>query len=174
MDQPCSCARTAFCARHMPRDKDGNELAPRLTYAERAVIEAAKALCAVFDTRGWAATAFVVARVYDAVEALEAAEKGGSVTASDLKPGDVIRRCPSEPGLEGWTVEVTEKPPEICWQCDGPLIHGDYVLLKLERDWYLEGHDVNGEEVWWACEYGKGQKTTARTAWLEADAEVET
>ena len=86
--------------------------------------------------------------------------------ASELKPGDV---------MDGWTVAVVEKTAAICWSCEVPLYHARLVLLDLEGTYYLEGHDVNGEEIWWLAPAPEGEptKTETRRTWYQSDEEVE-
>lgn len=84
--------------------------------------------------------------------------------SSDLKPGDVIRRCPSEPGLERWKVAATWPNATADFWYDGEFGEEVVVLLKLERGRYEGGTGMSSPE--WTVR--------TRTAWLEADAEVET
>jgi hypothetical protein len=93
------------------------------------------------------------------------------VKAKDIKPGDTV---------EGWTVtdvifHVQGQPSRygLGLILDPPVdVH---VLLTLERTLYLEGHDVNGEEIWWAAEPpdGEAAKTQTCRTWYLADEEVE-
>ena len=78
--------------------------------------------------------------------------------ASKLKPGDV---------MDGWTVV------EVDFQPDGGVL--EYILLELEGTYYLEGHDVNGEEIWWLAPAPEGEptKTKTRRTWYRADEDVE-
>lgn len=85
--------------------------------------------------------------------------------ARDLKPGMIIARCPSEPGLEGWTV-VTTWPNATAdfWygdEQDGEFCEEVLVLLKLERIVGQHGTLDEPERYY-----------LTRTAWLEADAEA--
>jgi hypothetical protein len=79
--------------------------------------------------------------------------------ARDLKPGDTV---------DGWT--VTDARPAGMWVSVGTEEWDAVVLLTLERELYLEGHDVNGEELWWAGKAppGEGKTETYRT-WYRAD-----
>ena len=89
-----------------------------------------------------------------------------TIPASSLLPRDRIVRCESQPDLVGWSVTDAI----ILWTPMDPI---NAALLDLECAYYLEGHDVNGEELWYAGELPQGMhrtKTEARTAYLKADA----
>jgi hypothetical protein len=82
--------------------------------------------------------------------------------AKDIKAGDTV---------DEWT--VTEAKPAAEWP--GTVAMG-IVLLTLECTYWLDGHDVNGEEVWYGGKpwnAGSPTKTETRRTWRRADEEVE-
>ncbi len=85
--------------------------------------------------------------------------------AKDIEPGMVIN---------GW--DVLECNAAGMWTTPRTTEEWDgVVLLTLERNLYLDGFDVNGDEVWYVGEapIEAATKSEVRRDWFRADEEVE-